>query len=47
MRPWEARIGVRPERFFVQRMKTKWGSCNHKARTMRFNTELAKSSRMP
>ena len=30
------------ERFFVQRMKTRWGSCNHKARTIRLNTELAK-----
>lgn len=29
-------------RFFVQRMKTKWGSCNHGARTIRLNTELAK-----
>jgi predicted metal-dependent hydrolase len=39
---WESRIGVSVERFFVQRMKTKWGSCNHKARTIRLNTELAK-----
>ena len=23
-------------------MKTKWGSCNHRARTIRLNTELAK-----
>ena len=30
------------ERFFVQRMKSKWGSCNYKARTIRLNTELAK-----
>lgn len=39
---WQPRLGVRVERFFVQRMKTKWGSCNHKARTIRLNTELAK-----
>ena len=39
---WEPLMGVRPERFFVQRMKTKWGSCNCKARTIRVNTELAK-----
>jgi len=39
---WEPRIGVKVEGFFVQRMKTKWGSCNHKARTIRLNTELAK-----
>ncbi len=39
---WQSRLGVRVEQFFVQRMKTKWGSCNHKARTIRLNTELAK-----
>ncbi len=39
---WQPRLGVKVERFFVQRMKTKWGSCNHKARTIRLNTELAK-----
>ena len=26
----------------MQRMKTKWGSCNPRARTIRLNTELAK-----
>jgi hypothetical protein len=39
---WQPLLGVRAERFFVQRMKTKWGSCNHSARTIRLNTELAK-----
>ena len=39
---WKPRMDVRVERFFVQRMKTKWGSCNHKASTIRLNTELAK-----
>lgn len=39
---WQPLLGVRVERFFVQRMKTKWGSCHHKARTIRLNTELAK-----
>lgn len=39
---WEPLLGVKVERFFVQRMKTKWGSCNHKARNIRLNTELAK-----
>jgi predicted metal-dependent hydrolase len=39
---WQPLLGVTVERFFVQRMKTKWGSCNHKARTIRLNTELAK-----
>ena len=39
---WEPRIGVKVERFYVQRMKTKWGSCNPRAGTIRLNTELAK-----
>lgn len=39
---WQPLIGVRAERFYVQRMKTKWGSCNAAARTIRLNTELAK-----
>jgi predicted metal-dependent hydrolase len=39
---WESLMGVKMERFFVQRMKTKWGSCNPIARTIRLNTELAK-----
>ena len=42
---WEPVIGVRVERFFVQRMKTKWGSCNHRACSIRLNTELAKKPR--
>ena len=39
---WEPRLGVQLERFYVQRMKTRWGSCNSHARTIRLNTELAK-----
>ena len=39
---WEPLLGVSVNRFFVQRMKTKWGSCNHDARTIRLNTDLAK-----
>lgn len=39
---WQPLLGVRVERFFLQRMKTRWGSCNHRARTIRLNTELAK-----
>jgi len=42
---WEPLMGVKVERFFVQRMKTKWGSCNHDARSIRLNTELAKKPR--
>jgi predicted metal-dependent hydrolase len=39
---WEPILGVHVERFFVQRMKTKWGGCNAEKRTIRLNTELAK-----
>jgi predicted metal-dependent hydrolase len=39
---WEPIIGVRVEHLYVQRMKTKWGSCNTPARHIRLNTELAK-----
>jgi len=42
---WERHIGVKVKRIFVQRMKTKWGSCNHRARTVRLNTDLAKKPR--
>ena len=28
--------------YFLQRMKTKWGGCNHRTRTIRLNTELVK-----
>lgn len=42
---WQTRLGVESERLFVQKMKTKWGSCNPARRTIRLNTELAKKPR--
>ncbi len=39
---WEPLLDVKVERFFVQRMKTKWGSCRSITRSIRLNTELAK-----
>jgi len=39
---WEPMLGVRPNRFYVQRMKTMWGSCTPATSTIRLNTELAK-----
>lgn len=39
---WEPVMGVKVSRYFVQRMKTKWGSCNPSAATIRLNSELAK-----
>ena len=37
---WERKLGVRVGGYFLQRMKTKWGSCNHKAAHIRLNTQL-------
>jgi predicted metal-dependent hydrolase len=42
---WEPLIGVRVERFFVQRMKTKWGSCSRRSASIRLNTDLARKPR--
>jgi predicted metal-dependent hydrolase len=42
IRKWEPRLGVEVARYYLQRMKTKWGGCNHRSRTIRLNTELAK-----
>lgn len=42
IRDWEPRLGVEVAGYFLQRMKTKWGGCNYRARTIRLNTELVK-----
>lgn len=42
IRRWESKLDIVVSRYFLQRMKTKWGSCNHLARSIRLNTELAK-----
>jgi predicted metal-dependent hydrolase len=39
---WESLLDVQVSRFFVQRMKTKWGSSNPRLHTIRLNLELAK-----
>jgi len=39
---WTPVLGVNAEHFFIQQMKTKWGSCNPRAGRVRLNTELAK-----
>jgi predicted metal-dependent hydrolase len=39
---WTPIMSVSVEKFYVQQMKTKWGSCNARARTIRLNTDLAK-----
>lgn len=39
---WEGKLGVKVAAYYLQRMKTKWGSCNHRAHNIRLNTELVK-----
>ncbi len=42
---WQAKLGVQVTGYFLQRMKTKWGGCNHRAGNIRLNTELVKKPR--
>ena len=42
---WSPKLGVKVNAYFLQRMKTKWGSCNHRAGHIRLNTELVKKPR--
>ena len=42
---WEPLLGVKVEQFFVQKMKTRWGSCNYRSRNIRLNTDLARKPR--
>lgn len=42
IKKWEKRLKVEVTAYFLQRMKTKWGSCNHRAGHIRLNTELVK-----
>lgn len=42
LKEWQDTLGVRLEFWGVKRMKTKWGSCNHQAKRVWLNAELAK-----
>lgn len=42
IKKWEPKLKVKVAGYFLQRMKTKWGSCNHAAGHIRLNTELVK-----
>jgi predicted metal-dependent hydrolase len=42
IKKWEPKLKVKVTDYFLQRMKTKWGSCNHRAGNIRLNTELVK-----
>lgn len=39
---WEPKLGVNVRAYYLQRMKTKWGSCNPEKGNVRLNTELVK-----
>lgn len=39
---WQRRLGVQVSGYFLQRMKTQWGSCNTVLGNIRLNTELVK-----
>jgi len=42
---WEGRMDVIVNCFYVQRMKTKWGSCKPEKQSIRLNTDLARKPR--
>jgi len=42
LQKWEALMNVQSSKVFVQRMKTRWGSCNTRSHAIRLNTDLAK-----
>lgn len=45
IKAWEPRLGVKVHGYYLQRMKTRWGSCNHARGHIRLNTELVKKPR--
>jgi predicted metal-dependent hydrolase len=40
IKKWDPQLNVRVPAYFLQRMKTKWGSCNHEAGHIRLNTQF-------
>ncbi|MEO5760800.1 MAG: SprT family zinc-dependent metalloprotease [Vicinamibacteria bacterium] len=44
-RKWEPIMGVKVGKLFTQRMRTRWGTCNTRSRSIRLNTELVKKPR--
>ena len=42
---WAGRLQVTVRGYFLQRMKTRWGSCNPRAGHIRLNTELVRNPR--
>ncbi|MBU0586901.1 M48 family metallopeptidase, partial [Candidatus Micrarchaeota archaeon] len=39
---WETKIAVKASNWGIRRMKTRWGTCNHKAKSIWLNLELTK-----
>jgi hypothetical protein len=39
---WEPQLGVRAQRLFIQRMKTRWGTCHYRKGHIRLNSDLAR-----
>lgn len=42
IKKWERKLGVKVSSYYLQRMKTRWGSCNYTQGNIRLNTELVK-----
>ncbi len=42
---WEPRLGVTVTCLYLRYMKTRWGTCNTRARSIRLNSELARKPR--
>ncbi len=42
LQEWEPVMKVKSQSYSIRQMKTRWGSCNTRAHTIRFNTELVK-----
>ena len=42
---WQNRLDVSVSAYFLQKMKTRWGSCNTRRRHIRLNTDLVKKSK--